>query len=259
MANNKQQKAKEKQYNRLVNFYCGNKSYKKWYLFLVAVCFAAVAYFFLKVQEQSQFTLIAHYVSGGLTALFVLLFILALFGVFKRVPSHKMVEQWMKEDHDVAYKQLFEALSIEKNPENFIETPIEFAAPQVYPGRGRTLFHFKKDSIVYSQSNYHWILFGKDTLFHYSASVNHLDRIIGYEVAEEFLYTDIVTIKTQTKRINEGSKSFEVMELVFTLINGQSVEIIVRNIESKDDATRPLTEVEKYALQTIRRVIREHK
>lgn len=199
-----------------------------------------------------------HYVFGSLTALFLLLTLLCILRIFNGNLTYQEVEEIIKHDRQIAYDGLFKNLAIRDNKADYVSTPVEVISPELYPGRNTIIYRYikKPNKIYYSQSSYNWLLFGKDTLFHYRASINHIYGLVGYEVAEEIKYSDIVNIKTTVGKTNNT----ETLTLSLGITNGDNIDIMLRNIPNQMfDETRQLSDAEANIVNTVRKAVRENK
>lgn len=235
----------------MFNFFFKVKS-KVIFLFLLGmVCFGVGAYFALD-------RVVVHYVLGSLTALCFLLALLSLLRIFNGNITHEELEAIISHDRQIAYEGLFKNLAIRDEKSDYIEAPLEVVCPDLYPGRNTIIYRYikKRDKVYYSQTGYNWLLFGKDTLFHYTASINHIYGFVGYEVAEEVRYQDIVNVKTVISK--EGN--CERLTLKISLINGEEVSVVLRNLPNQlDSSTRQLSDAEASVVNTVRRCIRNNK
>ena len=99
-------------------------------------------------------------------------------------------------------------------------------------------------------------MFGKDTLFHYRASVNHIYGLVGYEIAQEISYSDIVNVKTVVGKTNNT----ETLTLSLGIINGTNVDVVLRNLPNQlSDQTRQLSDAETSIINKVRKAVRENK
>lgn len=201
---------------------------------------------------------LVHYILGSLTALFFLLIVLCILGVFRSNLNAKEVEEIIKHDRQIAYDGLFKNLAIRDEKSDYIESPLEIVCPDLYPGRNTIIYRYikKYDKVYYSQTGYNWLLFGKEALFHYTASINHIYGYVGYEVAEEVRYKDIVNVKTIVTKENNCEK----LTLYVTLINGEEMKVVLRNLPNQlGNSTRQLSDVEASLITTVRKCIRNNR
>ena len=241
----------KKRVKLMFNFFFRVKS-KLILLFLVLLAGCAVGSYFT-VEN-----LTAHYILGSLTALFFLLTLLCLLRIFNGNLTYQEVEEIIRHDRKIAYDGLFKNLAIRDNKADYVSTPVEVVSPELYPGRNTIVYRYVKkvNKIYYSQSSYNWLLFGKETLFHYRASINHIYGLVGYELAEEIKYSDIVNVKTIVGKTNNT----ETLTLSLGVSNGDNIDILLRNIPNQmSDQTRQLSEAEAGIINTVRKAIRENK
>lgn len=235
----------------MFNFFFKVKSKAAILFFLGMVVLGVGAYFTLENK-------LIHYILGSLTALCLLCGLLSLLHVFNGNISIAELEEIIKHDRQIAYDGLFKNLAIRDNKADFIESPLEVVCPDLYPGRNTIVYRYmkKNNKVYYSQTGYNWLLFGKDSLFHYTASVNHIYGYVGYEVAEEVRYTDVVNVKTVVSKENNCER----LTLYLSLVNGTEVKLILRNLPNQlENSTRQLSDVEANLINTVRRCIRNNK
>ena len=199
-----------------------------------------------------------HTLCGCLTALFFLLFLLALLRLFNSNITQEEAEAVFAYDRKVVYDELFRNLSLEKNRSNYQAEPIELIVPEEYPRINTIVYRFfpKTGKLFYSQIKYSWILFGEKSMHYYHASVNHIHGYTGYEGSYEFDYKDIVSVKTLVTHENNVEK----LILTLSLVNGETLDITLRSVVNKVyESTHKLSEKEALILSTIRKVIRGSK
>lgn len=221
-------------------------------LFVLLLAGSATAAYFTVANP------LAHYILGSVTALFFLLTFLCLLRLFNGNLTYQEVEQLIKHDRQIAYDGLFKNLAIRDEKTDYVSTPVEVVSPDLYPGRNTIVYRYikKTNKIYYSQSSYSWLLFGKDTLFHYRASVNHIYGLVGYEIAQEISYSDIVNVKTVVGKTNNT----ETLTLSLGIINGTNVDVVLRNLPNQlSDQTRQLSDAETSIINKVRKAVRENK
>ncbi len=201
---------------------------------------------------------IYHLISGSITSLIFLAFLLAILRLFEKNITREEVEAVIAHDRGIAYNQLFKNLSIDNIKSRYLAEPFEIVCPEVYPKRKTIIYrYFKKDSkVYYSQIGYTWLFFGEKSLYYYHSSVNHIYGYVGHEVSCEFDYKDIVSISTATTHEN----GVENLVLSISLVNGESLEIALRTRPNRIyGSTHTLSEKETQILSTVRKVIRNSK
>ena len=220
-------------------------------LLLVSV---ALAYLFKGVIDNR----IMHFVFGSLSILLLLILLLVILKVFSKRYSAKEVEESIANDRKLAFMGAFDNLAIKNQKCDYVTEPLEVIAPQNYPGKKDILYRYDKKAkkLFYSQTGYNWIFFGKDSLFLYQVIINHIHSYIGYEVASEVQYKDIVEVKTITSK--EGK--FQTLKMILTLVNGDSISVQLRNNLLKiEGSTLNLSELEKKVVNKVRTTIREQR
>ena len=200
----------------------------------------------------------AHLISGCVTALVFLAFLLSILRLFEKNITREELEAVIAYDRSIAYDQLFKNLSIENIKSRYQTDPIEIVCPEVYPKRKTIVYrYFKNDSkVFYSQIGYSWLFFGEKSLYYYHSSVNHIYGYVGHENSCEFDYSDIVSISTSTTHVDE----VESLVLTLSLVNGETLDIALRTRPNHYyGSTHELSQKEAYLLSTIRNIIRKSK
>lgn len=241
----------------LLNFFFNVKS-RIAIIFFVLFAAALAATFLTREFGSDNGLKIAHICLGSLSILLLLLFILSLLHVFNGNITYEELEQIIKNDREIAYSGLFQGLAIKNSKSDYLEAPIEVISPELYPGRNTIVYRYIKETnkVYYSQSGYSWLLFGEKRLFHYHASVNHIYGYVGFEVAQEISYSDIVNVKSEVVRQNK----LETLTISLSLINGEVINIVLRAIPGLEvGSTHRLSELETKIITTIRQVIRDNK
>lgn len=199
-----------------------------------------------------------HLISGSVTAIAFLLFLLSVLRLFNGNITREELEAVIAHDRGIAYDGLFKNLAIENVRSRYQTDPIEVVCPEVYPRRKTIIYrYFKKDSkVYYSQIGYSWLLFGEKSLYYYHASVNHIYGYVGHEVSCEFDYKDIVSIQTDTTHEN----GVESLLLSISLVNGEVLDIALRTRPNRVyGSTHQLSEKEAQVISTIRNIVRNSK
>ena len=199
-----------------------------------------------------------HIILGCVTAVFFLLFLLAILRLFNNNITREEAEAVMAYDRGIVYDELFKNLSIEKLRNKYQTDPIEIVCPEVYPKMNSIIYRYFRDvnKTLYSQVGYSWLFFGEKSMYYYHASVNHIYGYTGYEASYEFDYKDIVSIKTAV----EHEDNVETFTVTLSLTNGETLDIALRTRPNKSyQSTHKLSEKEAKILSTIRSVIRSSK
>ena len=227
---------------------------KHWSVLIFFILFALTAIASgLTVQYE-----VVHIILGCVTAIFFLLFLLAILSLFKKSITREEVEALMAYDRQFVYDELFKNLSIEKLRSKYQTEPIEIMCPEAYPKMNSIVYRFFRyfNKTYYSQVGYSCLFFGEKSMYYYHASVNHIYGYNGYDESCEFDYKDIVSIRT-TVNHEDGIETFVV---TLTLTNGETLDIALRTRpNSYYESTHKLSEKEAKILSTIRSVIRSSK
>ena len=237
----------------LLNFFFRVKCFSALFCFLLLGVAVYVSYTTVGNEDH-----LVHLISGGVTSLVFLIFLLSVLRLFNKNITREELEAVIAHDRGIAYSQLFKNLSIENIKSRYQAEPIEVVCPEVYPRRKTIVYrYFKKDSkVYYSQIGYSWLFFGEKSLYYYHSSVNHIYGYVGHEVSCEFDYKDIVSIQTSTTHEND----VEALVLSLSLVNGQTLDIALRTRPNRIyGSTHELSEKEAQVLSTIRSVIRNSK
>ena len=227
---------------------------KRWSVLVFFILFAVSA---LAAGLTVKYDVV-HIILGCVTAIFFLLFLLAVLSLFNKNITREEVEAVIAYDRQIVYDELFKNLSIEKLRSKYQTDPIEVICPEVYPKMNSIVYrYFRFDNkTYYSQVGYSWLFFGEKSMYYYHASVNHIYGYNGYEVSYEFDYKDIVSIKTAVNHEN----NVETFVLTVSLTNGEKLDIALRTRPNNFyESTHKLSEKEVQILSTIRSVIRNSK
>lgn len=260
MATMKIEKLKKRRSKLLLNYFFnvkGKAAIILLFLFIIAGAFAFLTSSSSPVESMINSK--THlYLGSGVIFLF-LLFLLALLNVFtNRITCDEEVEALLNIDKKAAFDEMFSNFALKNDQKEFICNPIEITYPEVYPGRNTIVYRYSKESkkVYYSQVGFNWLMFGQKTFYYYHMAVNHIYGYVGYGVAEEVNYKDIVSVKTVTTRRSK----FEKVTLFLSLKSGEKIEIVLRNRPTKSEgSTENLNEQEKLVLGIIRKTIREQK
>jgi hypothetical protein len=251
MAEMKLEKILKNRVKLLLNFFFKVKSWGVLVCFILLVIGAVASYFTVPYQ-------VAHIISGCVTAVFFVLFLLAILRLFNKNITQEEAEAVFAHDRSQVYEELFRNLSLEKLRSKYQAEPIELICPEEYPRINTIVYRYfpETSKLFYSQIRYSWLLFGEKSMYYYHASVNHIYGYTGYEGSYEFDYKDIVSIKTLVTHENHVEK----FVLTLSLVNGETLEIPLRTAPNKVyESTHKLSEKEAHILSTIRNVIRSSK
>lgn len=200
-----------------------------------------------------------HYILGSLAIFNLLLILLTVLKVFSSKIDYEELEQIFETDRKVAKEELFKVMALKNDRKDYINDPIEIICPENYPGRNTIVYRYEPaiKKVFYSQTGYLWLLFGAKTFYYYHVSINHVYGMVGFESGVEVNYKDIVSVKTETKRSNK----VESLVMSLGLINGETLEIVIRNAPSKldDGSTKRLSESEEKIVKLLREIIRNNK
>ena len=117
--------------------------------FLILAVSAAVSYFTVGNENA-----MVHLISGSVSALAFLLFLLSILRLFNGNITREELEAVIAHDRGVAYEGLFKNLAIENVKSKYQADPIEIVCPEVYPKRKTIVYrYFKKDHKVYFSPN----------------------------------------------------------------------------------------------------------
>ena len=252
MAELKTKKLLKKRTKLLYNYFLKASSLT-FVFFLVVFLGTLVGTYFTKNSQ-----LLVHLIVGGVSILAFLLVLLSLLRLSNKKIKREELEEIMKVDREVAYKNVFRSLDIENARGKYQTDPFEIVCPEIYPGRKTIAYRYDKKAkkVYYSQVGYSWLFFGEKSLYYYHASVNHIHGYVGHESTTEFDYTDVVSIHTETTHTNGVEK----LDLKLTLINGEVFNINLRSIPSKEyGSTHKLSDKEAEIISTVRSIIRKSK
>ena len=198
-----------------------------------------------------------HYFLGSFSVFAFVLFLLSLLRVFNNKLTLDDLEEIISIDRRTAFGGLFKNFAIKNSKNDYVADPIELTCPEVYPGRKTIVYRFvkKRNKVYYSQTGYSWLFFGKDRLFYYHASINHIYGFVGHEIASEVAYKNIVHVRSEST----FSKGQERITLHLSLVNGEVLDIVLRSRPIKVyESSHELTSLEEKILTSIRTNIREH-
>ncbi|MFA5481879.1 MAG: hypothetical protein WC278_00720 [Bacilli bacterium] len=172
----------------------------------------------------------------------------------------------INEDYKKVIKRAETLLRIEKIDYPF-EAPIMITLPDSFSKDVKVRFTYgesedKKMNLYYDQSLVTSLFFGEQSLFFHRCNVDHTTGNIGYDVAGELNYADIVYAQT-TFRYDTQNKLHQYQLVVeLSLLDGTIVPLYLRNHTIHDNyggLDTVLTEQEEYILDTIKGYIRASK
>jgi hypothetical protein len=253
MAHVNEKKLLKKRSNKMLDFFF--KVYSKSIIVTLLLLGIAIGATYL-VMDKELVTL--HCILGRVSVFFFVIFLLSILRLFNNKLSYDDVEAMMAIDRNVAYNGLFQNLAIKNQKSEYVAEPIEITTPEVYPGRKTIVYRYvkKRSRVYYSQTGYTWLFFGEERLFYYHASINHIYGFVGYEVASEVEYKNIVHVKTESTY----SRGAECITMTLSLVNGETIKINLRTRPTNMyESSHALTELEEKVLTSIRKVIRDNK
>ncbi len=143
---------------------------------------------------------------------------------------------------------------------------ILITVPDSFSNKDDVKFHLevkKEDgNKLYFDQAYVTILFyGLKSLFIYQANIDHRNGFIAHDRAEEFNYSDIVSIETSLKYDNDRKPKYSVLNVALTLANHASFMLHLRNqrITNQGSGQPLLSEKEQHILQMLKDRIRANK
>jgi hypothetical protein len=143
------------------------------------------------------------------------------------------------------------------------DSPIIITVPDAYNKGGKVTYRLDKKSdgsqtLLYDQALVTILFFGADSLFYYQANVDHRNGHIGYDVAGEFNYFDVVHMETSLKYDHPDRPKYITLDLEVGLSDGVIVPFHLRNHRIHDDYELPglITENEQKVLDTIKEKVR---
>jgi len=143
------------------------------------------------------------------------------------------------------------------------DSPIIITVPDAYNKGGKVTYRLDKKSdgsqtLLYDQALVTILFFGADSLFYYQANVDHRNGHIGYDVAGEFNYFDVVHMETSLKYDHPDRPKYITLDLEVGLSDGVIVPFHLRNHRIHEDYELPglITENEQKVLDTIKEKVR---
>lgn len=252
MAQVNEKKLLKKRCKRMLEFFfkIGSKSA----LIALVILLAAASWTFYAMSIKNVWL---HYVLGSVSVFAFVIFLLSILRVFNNKLTPDDLEAVIAIDRRAALNGLFQNFAIKNSKNEYICDPIEITSPEVYPGRKTIVYRFikKRNKVYYSQTGYSWLFFGKERLFYYHASINHVHGFVGHEIASEVSYKNIVHVRSEST----FEKGQERITVYLSLVNGEIISIVLRSRPTKVyESSHELTEVEEKILTSIRTNIREN-
>lgn len=174
--------------------------------------------------------------------------------------QHESYEDMLHADYQAAIKRA-ELLSSVK-PGDY-ESPVIITVPDAYNKGGKVTYRLDKKSdgsqtLLYDQALVTILFFGSDSLFYYQANVDHRNGHIGYDVAGEFNYFDVVHMETSLKYDHPDHPKYITLDLEIGLADGVIVPFHLRNHRIHEDYNLPglITAEEQQILDTIKEKVR---
>lgn len=141
--------------------------------------------------------------------------------------------------------------------------PILITVPDSYTDADRVAYRLDKlqdgtMTLRYDQSLVTSLFFGEDSLYYHQCNIDHRDGKIGFDVAGEFNYFDVVHMETAIKYDKPEHPKYIILDLELTLIDGTIVPLHLRNHRLHEGYELPglLTEKEKLVLDQIKSRVR---
>lgn len=166
-------------------------------------------------------------------------------------------------DYDYLLERACELSSISVND---YETLILITVPDAFEKNGQVHYRLDKKedgthSLRYDQALVTVLFFGHDTLYYHQANVDHRNGHIGFDVAGEFNYFDVVYVETSLKYDNNDKPKYITLDIKVVLSDGTKIPFHLRNHRIHDNyhLDTLLTSTEQKVLQTLKTKIRESK
>lgn len=250
MAQVNEKKLLKKRSKRMLEFFFKIRSKSVIIALVLLLAAVAATYYAIHIKNVNL-----HYVLGSVSIFVFVLFLLSILRVFNNKLTCDDLEAIIDIDRRTALNGLFKNFAIKNSKSEYISDPIEITCPEVYPGRKTIVYRFikKRNKVYYSQTGYSWLFFGQDRLFYYHASINHVHGFVGYEVASEVLYENIVHVRSESTFI----RGQERITLYLSLVNGEVIDVVLRSRPTKIyESSHELTPVEEKILTSIRTNLR---
>jgi hypothetical protein len=166
----------------------------------------------------------------------------------------------LQADYNVAIKRAELMSSLQ--PGDY-ESPIIITVPDAYNQGGKVTYRLDRkpdgsQTLLYDQALVTILFFGADSLFYYQANIDHRNGHIGFDVAGEFNYFDVVHMETALKYDHPDRPKYITLDLEVGLADGVIVPFHLRNHRIHEDYELPglITEQEQKVLDTIKNKVR---
>ncbi|MDO9628515.1 MAG: hypothetical protein Q7I99_01330 [Acholeplasmataceae bacterium] len=169
-------------------------------------------------------------------------------------------EDMLHEDYKHVINRAHQLSSIK---ETDYESLIVITVPDAFDHKGKVAYRLDKKSdgtytLLYDQALVTVLFFGSDSLFYHQANVDHRNGHIGFDVAGEFNYFDVVHMETSIKYDNNDRPKYITLDLEVGLADGVIVPFHLRNhhIHSEYELNTLLTENEQKILDILKSKVR---
>jgi hypothetical protein len=169
-------------------------------------------------------------------------------------------DEMLQEDYDKVVSRAHELSSIS---EADYDALILITVPDAFEKNGRVTYRLDKKAdgthtLLYDQALVTALFFGEDTLYYHQANVDHRNGHIGFDVAGEFSYFDVVHMETSLKYDNNDHPKYITLDLEIGLSDGTITPFHLRNHRIHDDYDLHglLTPTEQKVLDTIKKKVR---
>ncbi|PKK93125.1 MAG: hypothetical protein CVV61_06255 [Tenericutes bacterium HGW-Tenericutes-6] len=172
-------------------------------------------------------------------------------------------DDMLDEDYQNVIKRAKELSSI--GQKDYTELVL-ITVPDAFEKHGKVNYRMDKKedgtfSLLYDQALVTSLFFGEEQLFYHQANVDHRNGHIGFDVAGEFNYFDVVHMETAIKYDNNDHPKYITLDLEVGLSDGTIVPFHLRNhrIHSDYDLEALLTPTEAKILNTLKQKVRASK
>lgn len=171
--------------------------------------------------------------------------------------------KFIKDDFNTAIMRAERLSSINRNA---YDKPVIITIPDSFNNKDKVHYRLDKNTDgsftqIYDQSLVTILFFGEDGLFYYQANIDHRIGHIGFDVAGEFNYFDVVHMETQIKYDNPERPKYIMLDLEVGLSDGTIVPFHLRNHRIHEDYDLPeiLTQTEQQILDLFKSKVRKQK
>lgn len=172
-------------------------------------------------------------------------------------------DDMLDEDYKNVIKRAKELSSIEQKDYSEL---VLITVPDAFEKNGRVNYRIDKKedgshALLYDQALVTALFFGEDQLFYHQANVDHRNGHIGFDVAGEFNYFDVVHMETSLKYDNNDHPKYITLDLEVGLSDGMIIPFHLRNHRIHDDYNLEalLTPTESKVLSTLKQKVRASK